>query len=156
MPVVEYDFISLAQIGWYRGLCPIPDRLGGGPGQTATTRRQSLWLPRAPWELERPSPLATSSEALPSLSQDLFEGIVALHESIFESLDVTFARKNHRLGVPDQAEDSRFYPSLIRNKYFGTSLSVWSIANLKVAASYRTIDYGEFSAVWQIVQITSP
>ena len=39
--------------------------------------------------------------------------------------------------------------SFSRNKYFGTFLSVWSIANLKVAASYRPLDYGQFSAVWQ-------
>ena len=52
-------------------------------------------------------------------------------ESTFESLDVTFARENHRPRVPDQAEDSRSpIHLLLRNKYFETSLSVWSIANL--------------------------
>ena len=39
------------------------------------------------------------------------EGIVALHESTFESQG-DIARKNHRLGVPDQAEDRDFIPLL--------------------------------------------
>ena len=38
-------------------------------------------------------------------SEDFFEGILALHESTFESLDVTFAQENHRLRDPDQEEE---------------------------------------------------
>ena len=38
-------------------------------------------------------------------SQDIFEGILALHESNVELLDVTFDQKNHRLRDPDQAEE---------------------------------------------------
>ena len=61
---------------------------------------------------------------------------LAFDESAFESLDVTFARENHRPRVPDQAEDSRSsIHLLLRNKCFETSLSVWSIANLEVDSS---------------------
>ena len=38
-------------------------------------------------------------------SQDIFEGILALHESNLESLDVTLDQKNHHLRDPDQAEE---------------------------------------------------
>ena len=85
---------------------PFQTRLGVGPGQTATTQRQSLWLPRAPWELEMPFPWAISFEApLLGFSQDILEGILPLLETNRESLDVTFDQKNPRHRDPDQAEE---------------------------------------------------
>ena len=52
---------------------------------------------------------------------------LALDESAFESLDVTFAQEDDRPRVSDQAEASRLPIRLLfGNKYFET-LSVWSI-----------------------------
>ena len=81
---------------------------------------------------------------LPSFTQDLSEVSLvgeesifdfsdvplAFDESAFELLDVTLAREDDRPRVPDQAEDSRSpIHLLLRNKYFETSFSVWSIDN---------------------------
>ena len=64
--------------------------LCGCPEPPGNWRNPLLWLqvPRRFW-----------------VFQGIFEGILALHESTFESLGVTFAQKNHRLRDPDQAEE---------------------------------------------------
>ena len=101
-----------AQIGDITRTAPFQTRLGVGQGQTATTRRQSSWLPRAPWELERPSPLATSSEVLPGLSQYLCEGILAFHGSTFESLgDICSGEPSSQRSWPRRRRIEFNYPS---------------------------------------------
>ena len=63
---------------------PFQTRLGVGPGQTATTRRQSLWLPRAPGNWKDPL-LGLQVLRHFRASSGPLEGIVALHKSTFES-----------------------------------------------------------------------
>ena len=59
--------------------------------------------------------------------------------SHLDSADVSLAQEDHRLRVPDQAEESRFYPSGSFEKIniLETSLSVWFIDIWRpIAASY--------------------
>ena len=51
---------------------------------------------------------------------------------------------------PSRRRIEFIYPSPFREiNILELLLSVWSIPNLKVAAGYRPLDYGQFLAVWQ-------
>ena len=100
-----------AQIGAIRGLHP--SRLYRVLVRAKQLQREgSLWLHRAPGDWRDADPLL-GLQVLRCFraSSGPLEGIVALHESTFESQG-DIAPKKYRLGVPDQAEDRDFIPLL--------------------------------------------
>ena len=104
-------------------------------------------LTRAPCWKEKPSPgYHTAPRRFRASPRTSLKSFWLFRSSSLDLSEVSLAQEDDRPRVPNQAEDSRFYPSssfweiniLETFSLFGPSLTWRSIA-----ASYRTIGYGQ-------------